>query len=77
MIPHGRARLVSNADPVSVYIHEGFAEGEFVVMRGARDALLGMPGLILPRVQVQMRNGHLPEPEENGVRYLKIPVDQL
>jgi hypothetical protein len=69
--------LVSNADPVSVYIHEGFAEGEFVVMRGARDALLGMPGLIFPRVQVKMRNGHLPEPEENGVRYLKIPVDQL
>ncbi len=74
MKPHGRARLVSNADP---YIHEGFAEGEFVVMRGARDALLGMPELILPRVQVNMCAGHLPEPEENGVRYLKIPVDQL
>ena len=74
MTPHGRARLVSNADPVSVYIHEGFAEGEFVVIR---DALLGMPGLILPRVQVEMRAGDLPKPEENGVRYLKIPVDQL
>jgi hypothetical protein len=69
--------LVSNADPVSVYIHEGFAKGEFVVMRGARDALLGMPALILPRVQVKMRAGDLPKPEENGVRYLKIPVDQL
>lgn len=74
MTPHGRARLVSNADPVSVYIHEGFAEDEFVVIR---DALLGMPGLILPRVQVKMRAGDLPKPEENGVRYLKIPVDQL
>jgi len=74
MTPHWRARLVSNADPVSVYIHEGFAEGEFVVIR---DALLGMPGLILPRVQVKMRAGDLPKPEENGVRYLKIPVDQL
>jgi hypothetical protein len=44
-------------------------------MRKKRDATLEMPTLILPSVQVNMRAGHLPEPEENGVRYLKIPLN--
>nr|WP_298895561.1 MBL fold metallo-hydrolase [uncultured Altererythrobacter sp.] len=61
----------------NVHVHDGVSEDEFVEMRTARDATLGMPKLILPSVQVNMRAGHLPEPEENGVRYLKIPVDQL
>lgn len=61
----------------NVHVHDGVSEDEFVAMRNARDATLGMPRLILPSVQVNMRAGHLPEPEENGVRYLKIPVDQL
>jgi hypothetical protein len=46
-------------------------------MRKARDATLDMPRLILPSVQVNMRAGHLPAPEANGVTYLKIPVNAL
>jgi glyoxylase-like metal-dependent hydrolase (beta-lactamase superfamily II) len=61
----------------NVHIHDGVSEDEFVAMRTARDATLGMPRLILPSVQVNMRAGHMPAPEENGVRYLKIPLDAL
>ena len=46
-------------------------------MRNARDATLGMPRLILPSIQVNMRAGALPPPEDNGTRYLKIPLDAL
>ena len=46
-------------------------------MRQARDATLGMPRLILPSVQVNIRAGHMPEPEANGVSYLKLPIDLL
>jgi hypothetical protein len=46
-------------------------------MRTARDATLSMPKLILPSVQVNMHGGRLPEPEGNGRRYLKIPIDSL
>ncbi|MFN3424847.1 MAG: MBL fold metallo-hydrolase [Novosphingobium meiothermophilum] len=61
----------------NIHVHEGIAEDDFVAMREARDATLGMPRLILPSVQVNMRAGHLPEPEDNGVRYLKLPVNLL
>ncbi|MFN3468611.1 MAG: MBL fold metallo-hydrolase [Novosphingobium sp.] len=61
----------------NIHVHEGIAEDAFVAMREARDATLGMPRLILPSVQVNMRAGHLPEPEANGVRYLKLPVNLL
>lgn len=44
-------------------------------MRTGRDGTLGVPRLILPSVQVNMRAGHLPAAEENGMRYLKIPLD--
>jgi hypothetical protein len=53
------------------------SEAEFVAMREKRDATLSMPVLILPSVQINMRAGHLPPPEDNGQRYLKIPVDAL
>jgi len=46
-------------------------------MREARDRTLAMPKLILPSVQVNMRGGRLPEPESNGTRYLKLPLDIL
>lgn len=59
----------------NVHVHDGIDQAEFVAMRDARDRTLGMPRLILPSVQVNMRGGHLPEPEANGVRYLKIPLD--
>ena len=61
----------------NVHVHEGVSEDEFVAMREARDATLGMPKLILPSIQVNMRAGHLPEPDGNGVRYLRLPVDLL
>ena len=61
----------------NVHIHSGISEEQFVAMRTARDATLGMPTLILPSVQINMRGGELPEPESNGTRYLKIPLDVL
>lgn len=61
----------------NVHVHEGVDEDQFVDMRTQRDATLAMPRLILPSVQVNMRAGHLPEPEENGTRYLKLPLNLL
>ena len=52
-------------------------EEAFVAMREARDATLAMPRLILPSIQINMRAGHLPDPESNGTRYLKLPLDIL
>ena len=61
----------------NIHIHDGVTEDEFISMRTARDAALGVPRLILPSVQINMRAGHLPAAEENGMRYLKIPLDAL
>lgn len=61
----------------NVHIHEGVTEDQFVEMRTQRDATLAMPKLILPSLQVNIRAGRLPAPEDNGVRYLKLPIDQL
>ena len=61
----------------SVHIHEGMSEDEFVAMRAARDAVLEMPHLILPSIQVNMRAGRMPPAEDNGVAYLKIPLNIL
>ena len=61
----------------NVHIHEGISEEAFVAMRQARDATLEMPRLILPAVQVNIRGGRLPEPEDNGVRYLKLPLNHF
>ncbi len=61
----------------NVHVHSGVTEAEFVAMRTARDATLDMPVLILPSVQVNMRAGQLPPPEDNGTRYLKIPLNVL
>ncbi|MBU1357702.1 MAG: MBL fold metallo-hydrolase [Gammaproteobacteria bacterium] len=79
--PGGReVRFVSTVAEqreANVHVRNGISEDEFVAMRTARDATLDMPVLILPSVQVNMRAGHLPEPESNGTRYLKIPLDAL
>lgn len=61
----------------NVHVQEGVGEDAFVRMRTARDKTLGMPKLILPSVQVNMRAGHLPEPDSNGTRYLKLPLNLL
>ncbi|WP_045834986.1 MBL fold metallo-hydrolase [Hyphomicrobium sp. 99] len=61
----------------NIHVHEGVNEDDFVTMRTTRDATLSMPKLILPSVQVNMRGGRLPEAEENGTRYLKLPLNVL
>ncbi|NIA69215.1 MBL fold metallo-hydrolase [Pelagibius litoralis] len=61
----------------NLHVHDGISEDEFVAMRSARDQELDMPMLILPSVQVNMRAGDMPPPEDNGISYLKIPVDAL
>ena len=61
----------------NVHVHEGVGEEAFVTMRTERDRSLEMPRLILPSVQVNMRAGHLPEPNTNGTRYLKLPLNVL
>ncbi|WP_095013409.1 MBL fold metallo-hydrolase [Tsuneonella mangrovi] len=58
----------------NVHAADGVSEDDFVEMRETRDKGLGMPRLILPSIQVNMRAGHFPEPEDNGTRYLKIPL---
>ncbi|HEY9578490.1 MAG TPA: MBL fold metallo-hydrolase [Rhizorhapis sp.] len=61
----------------NVHLHQDVTEDQFVEMRTQRDATLEMPRLILPSIQVNMRGGHLPPPEEDGASYLKIPVNKL
>ena len=61
----------------NIHAHDGVSEDAFVAMREARDRTLDMPRLILPSVQVNMRAGHLPPAEANGVTYLKIPVNAI
>jgi glyoxylase-like metal-dependent hydrolase (beta-lactamase superfamily II) len=61
----------------NIHVRNGISEEEFVAMRSARDATLGMPTLIMPSVQVNMRAGELPEPEANGTRYIKIPLNAV
>lgn len=80
-LPNGRElqymTTVAEQRAHNIHIHQGIDEESFVRMREARDATLDMPVLILPSVQVNMRSGQLPEPEDNGVRYLKIPLNSL
>jgi glyoxylase-like metal-dependent hydrolase (beta-lactamase superfamily II) len=61
----------------NIHVRDGIGEDDFVALRTARDASLAMPALLLPSVQVNLRAGRLPDPENNGVRYLKLPLDQL
>ncbi|WP_306518313.1 MBL fold metallo-hydrolase [Rheinheimera sp.] len=59
----------------NIHLRQGVSEQEFVSMRKARDATLSMPKLLLPAVQVNMRAGHFPPAEDNGVVYLKLPLN--
>lgn len=61
----------------NIHVRDGVDEDAFVALRTARDATLAIPKLMLPSVQVNMRAGDMPPPEENGVRYLKIPLDRF
>lgn len=61
----------------NIHVHDGVTESQFVEMRTARDKTLEMPVLILPSIQVNIRAGHFPEPDDNGIAYLKIPLNAL
>ncbi len=79
--PNGRAPMwvstVAEQRQSNIHVHEGVSEADFVQMRNTRDKTLAMPVLILPSVQVNVRAGKLPPLENNGVSYLKIPVNLL
>ena len=79
--PGGRAAIwettVAEQRANNVHVHDGVSEDEFVRMRAARDKTLAMPTLMLPSVQINARAGHLPPPEDNGTRYLKIPLNAV
>jgi glyoxylase-like metal-dependent hydrolase (beta-lactamase superfamily II) len=61
----------------NIHVRDGIGEDEFVAMRQARDATLEVPTLILPSIQVNVRAGQLPPADENGVAYLRIPLNAL
>lgn len=61
----------------NIHVKDGTTEDAFVAMRQARDATLGMPTLIIPSIQINVRAGHMPPPEDNGQIYLKIPLNLL
>lgn len=80
-LPEGRElqymSTVAEQRARNIHVRDGISEDEFVAMRQARDATLAMPTLILPSVQINMRAGELPPAEDNGVRYVKIPLNAL
>ncbi len=80
-LPGGRdlqfVSTVAEERSKNIHVREGISEDEFVTLRTERDAKLDMPVLLLPSVQINMRAGHFPEPEENGMRYIKIPLNAL
>lgn len=61
----------------NIHVHEGITEDEFVRVRESRDKTLELPKLIIPSIQVNMRGGHLPEPDDSGKRHLKVPINEL
>ncbi|NBB36268.1 MBL fold metallo-hydrolase, partial [Pseudomonas sp. BC115LW] len=61
----------------NIHVRDGIDAATFIAMRTKRDAGLDMPTLLLPAIQVNVRAGHLPPPEDNGVVFLKIPINQL
>jgi len=68
---------VAEQRAANVHLHDGVDEASFVAMRTARDRTLGKPALLVPAIQVNVRAGHFPAPEANGVRYLKTPLNLL
>jgi glyoxylase-like metal-dependent hydrolase (beta-lactamase superfamily II) len=59
----------------NIHVHDGISEAQFVQMRTQRDATLDMPVLILPAVQINIRAGAMPPKDDNGIAYLKIPIN--
>ncbi|MES2315989.1 MAG: MBL fold metallo-hydrolase [Pseudomonadota bacterium] len=79
--PAGRAPAwessVADQRTGNIHLRDGVNEADFVAMRTRRDGTLEMPALILPAIQVNINAGQLPAPEENGVRYMRIPVNMF
>jgi len=79
--PAGRApawkTTVAEQRQRNIHVRDGIGEDEFVAMRQSRDATLDPPTLILPSLQVNVRAGQLPPPDDNGVSYLRIPLNAL
>jgi len=79
--PNGRPvnfqTTVAEQRAKNIHVHDGISEAQFVDMRTKRDATLTMPVLILPAVQINIRAGELPPKEDNGVSYVKIPLNAL
>jgi len=61
----------------NIHVRDGTTEDSFVAMREARDKTLGMPRLIVPSLQVNIRAGRLPDPDASGKRFLKVPINGL
>ena len=79
-LPETRESYVCEADiqtqkKQNIHIHQGISKAEFAQMRNQRDSGLSMPKLILPAIQINMKAGQFPEPEQNGVSYLKLPIN--
>lgn len=79
-LPETRESYVCESDiqtqkTQNIHIHQGISKAEFAQMRNQRDSGLSMPKLILPAIQINMKAGQFPEPEENGVSYLKLPLN--
>lgn len=79
--PKGRApaweTTVADQRASNIHVHDGISEDEFVAMRKARDATLEVPTLLLPSIQINVRAGQMPPADDNGVSYLKIPLNAL
>jgi glyoxylase-like metal-dependent hydrolase (beta-lactamase superfamily II) len=79
--PGGRAiawqTTVAEERSKNVHVRQGVSEAEFVKLRTERDRTLAVPQLLIPSIQVNMRAGELPPPEDNGVSYIKIPLNRI
>ena len=79
-LPESRERyehetLLKTQKEQNIHIHTEVSKAEFIEMRTQRDATLTMPKLILPSIQINMDAGKFPQPEANGIRYLKLPLN--
>ena len=79
--PNGRAicweTTVADERAHNIHLRDGISEDDFVALRQARDATLDAPKLIIPSLQINMRGGRLPEPDESGKRFIKVPLNGL
>lgn len=79
--PNGREfrweTTVADEKAHNIHVRDGISEDEFVAMRQARDKTLDMPRLIIPSLQINMRAGEFPPPDEDGKRFLKVPINGI